>query len=702
MSASFGIGMNPALTLNLLDPALLTRGGHHTEWCRSIAASARRRGATVRVWCHRDASPTTVEAMGPGVEVIRHFSVNPYDGMRNLQDGERLAAWYRAALHRFVTELRAVAPADADLVPTLFPVLLHARAITARPGRLGGCIHHDTSLAPSFNAAMWRSALTAAAKQRTDLAIGVTTPELRESYRTALQGLITDVPVLPVCHDGLRSPAPKTALRSIGFFGKQDRRPKGMSGLFETLGKALVARGHEIVLQDSSDSDARPLDFPVTRLGYVDRFAEALRRCDLVVVPYDASVYRSQGSGVAWEAVASGVPVLAPAGTAAGSFVTLHGAGVTFGRSTAEDICRAVDEASARYREIAEAAHRASLGWLEAEGVDRFVDVLTAGVRPAAAKPLTANPAGAAVPGEPAPAPARPAATVTSKPPSTRPGPASSTTARMKVAVITPCHKEPDAFVRRCIDSVRAQTHPCTHILVGDGVRRDVEQRDDLLHLSLPRGVADFGDTPRGVASIYAAGLGFDAVAYLDVDNWFHPGHVESLVTLAQSSGAAVVTSRRGFHHVDDGRVLAECLMSDGERFCDTNCLFLTRAAFSILPVWALMDRRMHAIDDRVIWYHVLRSGLPRAHTGRPTVAYLATHAPIYQDLGLPVPDSAKAPTEVRKALAAWAAAGLPSLKLRASYRRMRVNPEAGGPPPEQAPEQAPEHAPEQARGQAR
>ena len=218
---------------------------------------------------------------------------------------------------------------------------------------------------------------------------------------------------------------------------------------------------------------------------------------------------------------------------------------------------------------------------------------------------------------------------------------------------------------------------------MGDGVRRALATRDSLLHLALPRGVADYGDTPRGIGSMYAAGLGFDAIAYLDADNWYLPRHIESLVTLAQQSGAAVLSSRRALHHLEDGRLLAECLMSDGEQFCDTSCMFFTRRAFALLPLWALMDRRLHPIDDRVIWARVMASGLARAHTGRTTVGYLATHATIYRDLKLAVPAAAKESSAIRQALAVWASVHkTPAPKLRPHYRRLASNPEAVPPAP--------------------
>lgn len=241
----------------------------------------------------------------------------------------------------------------------------------------------------------------------------------------------------------------------------------------------------------------------------------------------------------------------------------------------------------------------------------------------------------------------------------------------MRVAVVTPFHREPVEWLSLAQRSVRAQSHPCDHILIGDAAK--VTPPLPGIVVNLPVGVADYGDTPRGVGSMYAAGLGYDAIAYLDGDNAFHRDHIASLVELQRRTGAAVVTSRRAFIRLD-GSYMAECTASDGEIFCDTNCLLITRKAFDVLAQWALMDRAFHPIDDRVIWHHILRAGHSRAHTGRATAIYRATYPGFYTDLGEAPPAGVKTPTgnPIGEALAAWVAAGNPPIRPRWGYQRYR------------------------------
>ena len=115
----------------------------------------------------------------------------------------------------------------------------------------------------------------------------------------------------------------------------------------------------------------------------------------------------------------------------------------------------------------------------------------------------------------------------------------------MKTAAITPYFETEDARLQKCHDSVVAQTHPCTQIFIADGAPQDVVSRFDAQHIVLGANHGDYGDTPRAVGSVSAVSQGFDAIAWLDADNWYEPNHIESLIDLHRKQDAAVCTSSR-------------------------------------------------------------------------------------------------------------------------------------------------------------
>lgn len=215
----------------------------------------------------------------------------------------------------------------------------------------------------------------------------------------------------------------------------------------------------------------------------------------------------------------------------------------------------------------------------------------------------------------------------------------------MRVAVISPYFKEPVSQLRRCHASVLAQTHPCRHIFVSDGFPQDLSTLGpDLDHILLPRH-EDFGNTPRAIGGISAAARHFEAVAFLDSDNWFEPNHIEHMVGLAASASAAVVAARRMLRSPEGAILGVDTFDSDGDEFCDTNCVFLTLTALDLVVEW-LMPKDLAVVGDRVFWERVRRSGFKRVASDLPTVNYVTDWAAHYERFGLPVPPNAKKMTE--------------------------------------------------------
>ncbi len=80
--------------------------------------------------------------------------------------------------------------------------------------------------------------------------------------------------------------------------------------------------------------------------------------------------------------------------------------------------------------------------------------------------------------------------------------------------------------------------------------------------------------------------------------------------------------------------------------FIDTSCYFLTRAAFGVAPLWALIPPEFHAIDDRMMLLYIKQRQLTRAFSQRLTVAYRTKHPGDYQVFGEGLPPEAPAPEE--------------------------------------------------------
>ncbi len=86
--------------------------------------------------------------------------------------------------------------------------------------------------------------------------------------------------------------------------------------------------------------------------------------------------------------------------------------------------------------------------------------------------------------------------------------------------------------------------HSATHILVIDGdqsLQGITFPGVSCFHTPQPH--LDYGNTARAIGSIEAVARDFDAIAYLDADNWYEPDHLEQMVALHERTGAVVCTA---------------------------------------------------------------------------------------------------------------------------------------------------------------
>jgi len=212
----------------------------------------------------------------------------------------------------------------------------------------------------------------------------------------------------------------------------------------------------------------------------------------------------------------------------------------------------------------------------------------------------------------------------------------------MRIAVVTPSYRTPREWLEPCLQSVRSQTVPCTHFLVHDGPELEpasAHERQQVLRLPIAHG--DNGNAARAIGSISAICQGFDAIAYLDADNWYEPDHIESLVALHERTGAAVCSSARTLYE-PAGALLGRCPEVDGVRFVDTSCFLITAAAFALVPTWYLMPKAYTPMCDRVFFERVSELNLPHAHTGLATLAFRTTYRGHFEYFGKQPPPGAK------------------------------------------------------------
>lgn len=250
-----------------------------------------------------------------------------------------------------------------------------------------------------------------------------------------------------------------------------------------------------------------------------------------------------------------------------------------------------------------------------------------------------------------------------------------------RIAVLTPYFRESLALLERCHRSVRQQTLSCEHIMVADGFPRAELDSWPVRHIKLPTPSRNFGDTPRRLAGEAAIEAGFDAVAYLDADNWLRPRHVESLFASHLARGTPICHSARTLHRVD-GTLMPLSQRGDNSLHVDTSCLFVTAAAFDLLAVWGTWPWELSRIDDRMFWHVALARGHAHSFTGALTTCYEAAHPIFYKAIAEAPPSDARPDIDL-PGLFAWHEGLLPAqrdeLDGRCGFSVTRLLAELGG-----------------------
>jgi len=227
----------------------------------------------------------------------------------------------------------------------------------------------------------------------------------------------------------------------------------------------------------------------------------------------------------------------------------------------------------------------------------------------------------------------------------------------MRVAIVTPYFRESRVQLERCIESVRRQLEPgVIHMMVADGHPQAwIDTVPELRHLKLDRAHGDFGNTPRALGGLLAASEGFDAIGFLDADNWLDPDHVgHCLDTAAATGDIDYVVARRRLVR-DDGTVVPVVTRDDRDgSHVDTNCYLLLPGAFHAIGQWAVMPKALSIVGDRVFLNSLRVQKLGHATCARPTVNYLCTWAEMFRAAGETPPSYAKQNVDLAPTLRWW------------------------------------------------
>jgi len=243
----------------------------------------------------------------------------------------------------------------------------------------------------------------------------------------------------------------------------------------------------------------------------------------------------------------------------------------------------------------------------------------------------------------------------------------------MRVAIITPYYNEDKITLERCLNSVKSQTIEADHILMSDGYPQKWLDSQQIRHIKLDCSHQDYGNTPRGIGAQLAVSEEYDAIGFLDADNWLDSDHIDACIKAAEGTYGKyincdyVVTQRRLIRPD-----LSIMNWSEEPDHIDTNCFFFLPGSFSLIPYWNLMPREFSMIGDRIFYKKALAANLLSAKTNKVTVNYLNLWKSTYVAIGETPPANAK-PAVVSSKAFEWFARQTPR-EQEVIQRRLGLN----------------------------
>jgi len=387
------------VTLFILDPNLTPHSGHHLDWDLMIAKVARERGEKVVIFAHQSCEATPPQ----GVEIIPWFrhtcydirSRRPYTGkfddFRYFNDV--IADDLLKLSHERFTAL------DCVFVPTLTELHLlgyvswiktfdKARAPLfvvhlMFPSGLAVSRHAPTTVVDPQQAAFYGLAFQRAAEPGADIHFFGGGRQIAREF-AELSGLPIEAHGVPFClakEEGARPERPTVLL-----YAGDAKDNKGFHLVPEVAARLARAYPGWDFLIHANDSTAwgdlraafdalqeiaaqtPNIRFMKGRLSRED-YDDVMRQADCMVSTYDPVQYARKSSGVLWESISLGLPVLAPADCWIANEAEEWGAGfMTYSPHTAEAICERFAEFAAQFDTLRETSREAAKLYQEFNG----------------------------------------------------------------------------------------------------------------------------------------------------------------------------------------------------------------------------------------------------------------------------------------------------------------------------------------------
>lgn len=322
---------------NIVDPGMSQKAGHHREINMALAAELAQRGYQVNIYAHKTYPVDRADMDNPDIRIIPHFTVFPYAVLKNDHALTTLAINHHYSQIKFEEELFAIKFKGDIHFSNIFSYQIKGLSKISGLHKSTACIHVHPNRYTPHGEFFWIKSVTDNHSHMKKFQIfSVEALLSNEIDRLSAYGNI--VKTIPFPLKIKEIPAQKSPTHRIGILGGL-RPSQGFEKLSQTL-QLIHGQGYEVLLQDPR-GQVKNLE-GVKKIGFLDCFADAFNECDAVLLNYEPEAYKFMGSGVMWEALANGIPVIYSKGSAVAHLGKTLGAGIPFSYHDASSLKEAL------------------------------------------------------------------------------------------------------------------------------------------------------------------------------------------------------------------------------------------------------------------------------------------------------------------------------------------------------------------------
>jgi len=349
--------------------------GHHADINLRVARELQNRGHQVKTFADERFPKNDSQ-----IQIEPLTKRYPYDIATQIGQIDSINSQINALLTEsklFVEILKKVDAADITIFPTLFDYqLLSLSSGGQHLGKIVGCLHADPNKFNAHGSTLWRIALDSICTLG-NIKLGCFEPLLKARFESLFPSTGILLEEFPIPHDGGSVARSEGALITVGILGNQ-RPDKGIRSI-PSLALTINRLGLKVIIQDSSPHSNIKVtgrNPNIEIVGYVENIGEVVKRCSVVLLNYDVNVYQTIGSGIAWEALASGVPILAPQGTTMANLISQFSCGEVFNSTESKSIDSMLSLMQKNYQHYLDDSQKAQDKYHRIHGTTRFADYI--------------------------------------------------------------------------------------------------------------------------------------------------------------------------------------------------------------------------------------------------------------------------------------------------------------------------------------